>query len=73
LENADWPFETSDDDSGTIATHWPLPFFRTRVNSLFVLLGIESWKPVLTALLLPSVAVSYLIARFMRADVTAAS
>ena len=27
----------------------------TTVNSLFVLMGIESWKPVLTALLLPPV------------------
>jgi uncharacterized SAM-binding protein YcdF (DUF218 family) len=31
------------------------PRARPRVNQLFVLLGIESWKPVLTALMLPPV------------------
>ena len=41
---------------GTIGPHPHLTRTRVlRVNSLFVLLGIESWKPLLAALLLPPV------------------
>ena len=31
------------------------------VNNLFILLGIESWKPLLTALLLPPVPLLLLV------------
>jgi uncharacterized SAM-binding protein YcdF (DUF218 family) len=40
---------------GTIAPHYTRPPESPDVNSLFGLLGIEAWKPLLTALLLPPV------------------
>lgn len=41
--------------SGTIAANLDARNFDSAVNSLFVLLDLESWKPILTALLLPPV------------------
>ncbi len=41
--------------SGTIATRHKQPERDSTVNSLFGMLGIEAWKPILTALLLPPV------------------
>ncbi len=51
--------------SGTIATRHKQPERDPIVNSLFGMLGIEAWKPILTALLLPPVPL--LLAMFVGA------
>jgi len=47
--------------AGTIAPPTYPAFIRPPVNSLFASLGIESWKPVITALVLPPVPLLLLV------------